>query len=890
MKSKITPIVFSLACAFMCACSLNMDYEIIIPAEPDPSEVLAAREIRRYIYLRSDELLPIVQTDSPALKDNCIVVALKESELLSKCIELPVGIYENLENQEFILKSVQKGAHTSHFIVGGDPAGVLYGAYQLAEKMGIRFYLHGDVIPDAKQKLDLPVLDEKGSPLFKLRGILPFHDFPEGPDWWNLEEYKAILGQLPRLKMNFIGFHTYPEITYYPSGHCQAEPLVWIGPEKDINEDGTVKSAYPVLHFNTGDDTWGYKPMKTSDFHCGAAELFERDYYGANYLANTSQWPRTEEENIRIFNQVGALLQDAFSFAGKLDVKTCIGTEIPLTVPANVRDRLRKDGIMPGIRQVEELYKGMFQRIITTHHLDYYWLWTNEGWTWSGTTVQDIRDAEEDLMAAVSAVEEIRAPFVLATCGWVLGPPDDPTRFDVLLPKNIPFSCINREVGFSPVEPSFANLTGRPKWAIPWMEDDPALISPQLWAGRMRKDAADALKYGCDGLMGIHWRTRILGPNVSALATAAWNYSLSISSDLNDVIGNHSTLEENSNPSGINTDQFNTEAGQVERDLPVNDFYDDWAKSQFGTEASGKIAEIFVALDGGPVYNKDKHIRRPSNLYRIADWQAGPGGILIHQQPWEILQKEFAFIENLENIRPEIKGKGNLERFDYWLNTFRYARSVVHFGCVMGEIDSVLQVLSETTDKSVFNENIEKQVLPLRIQAAMNWVEMMNYMLQTVSTTGELGTIANLEQHNLGLLQVLNKHDSLIISATGKPFPPEAELSKKYFGPPRIIIPALRNLLESGEDFNLRIILLSAEPVKEVSFYWRNLGTRQFNKVSPAHVNRGVYELKLSSEELNNEDLEYYIEAVSASESTTFFPASAPELNQTIVIVPTFKN
>ena len=79
-------------------------------------------------------------------------------------------------------------------------------------------------------------------------------------------------------------------------------------------------------------------------------------------------------------------------------------------------------------------------------------------------------------------------------------------------------SCINRNVGFAPVEPGFANLEGRPQWAIPWLEDDPAMIIPQLWAGRMRRDAADALAYGCTGLLGIHWRTRILGPNVSALA------------------------------------------------------------------------------------------------------------------------------------------------------------------------------------------------------------------------------------------------------------------------------------------------------------------------------------------------------------------------------------
>jgi hypothetical protein len=86
-------------------------------------------------------------------------------------------------------------------------------------------------------------------------------------------------------------------------------------------------------------------------------------------------------------------------------------------------------------------------------------------------------------------------------------------------------SCINRQVGHDPVEPGFARVSGRPAWAIPWLEDDPALTSPQLWAGRMRRDAFDALRYGCTGLMGIHWRTRILGPNVAALAEAAWDQS-----------------------------------------------------------------------------------------------------------------------------------------------------------------------------------------------------------------------------------------------------------------------------------------------------------------------------------------------------------------------------
>jgi hypothetical protein len=90
----------------------------------------------------------------------------------------------------------------------------------------------------------------------------------------------------------------------------------------------------------------------------------------------------------------------------------------------------------------------------------------------------------------------------------VLGPPWQPALFDRFLPAEMPMSCINRQVGNEPVEPGFARVQARPKWAIPWLEDDPGLTSVQLWAGRMRKDAADALAYGCTGLVGIHWRTR----------------------------------------------------------------------------------------------------------------------------------------------------------------------------------------------------------------------------------------------------------------------------------------------------------------------------------------------------------------------------------------------
>ena len=392
---------------------------------------------------------------------------------------------------------------------------------------------------------------------------------------------------------------------------------------------------------------WGYKPKKTSEFNLGASELFERDDYGADYMEEMSPWPETPEKCNELFKRFGDVLNDTFTFAHRLDVKTCVGTEIALSEPNILKQRLRDMGKDPFAPEtVQEIYEGMFTRITQTYPIDYYFLWTPEDWTWVGAKDAAIEAVVKDLKIATAAAEKVKAPFTLATCGWVLGPQNNRTLFDTVLPKNMPLTCISRDVGFAFVEPGFANIKGRPKWSMPWLEDDPALTIPQLWAGRMRRDAADSLNYGCTGLIGIHWRTRIIGPTVSALAQAGWNqdFAKGLVSD----------------PNKIANDPNN-----VPRDLQVTDFYRDWATAQFGPEVAKPLADIFASLDGGPFSNV-LH-QRKTNLPRPATWIDGPGGIKSNDKTWEEVKKNYAFVEKWQNCGEQVKGEGNLERFDYWL-------------------------------------------------------------------------------------------------------------------------------------------------------------------------------------------------------------------------------
>ena len=184
--------------------------------------------------------------------------------------------------------------------------------------------------------------------------------------------------------------------------------------------------------------------------------------------------PTTPDACNDVFNRTGSMLHDAFSFAHQVGVKTCVGTETPLVVPKLVGDRLNKAGKNPAdVPIVQELYAGIFRRIVQAYPSDYFWFWTPEGWTWSGTKDEEVRATTNDLFAAIAAHKQVQPPFALATCGWVLGPQQDRAMFDKVLPKDVAVSCINREVGKTPVEPGFAEVHGRSKWAIPWMEDDP---------------------------------------------------------------------------------------------------------------------------------------------------------------------------------------------------------------------------------------------------------------------------------------------------------------------------------------------------------------------------------------------------------------------------------
>ena len=365
---------------------------------------------------------------------------------------------------------------------------------------------------------------------------------------------------------------------------------------------------------------------------------------------------------------------------------------------------------------VEKLYRGMFTRILRACPTDYYWLWTPETWTWIGNTPQQFAAVVRDIQAALRALTATEFPIKFATCGWVLGPKGNRSVLDKILPKDVAMSSINRDLGNTRVNPAYASIHGRPKWAIHWLENDGHLTAPQPYVGRMRFDAVAAHTYGCNGLLGIHWRTKAVAPNISALGAAGWNQSWS---PPNVSISSISHFK-------------NTEAAHA-RSMPVDDFYLDYATAHFGSNVAREVRDIFCRIDG---------VMFP----RAIRWIFGPGGIEPQSEPWVRVRRKWTFVDRFAALAPRVIGRTHQARFQDQLSTFRYAREQAYLGSLRGTLDAtVLKLLKAAVPAQ--RRQLLKKSLALRVKMARSWETMVRHQLAALSTRGELGTLANLEQH-----------------------------------------------------------------------------------------------------------------------------------------------
>lgn len=368
----------------------------------------------------------------------------------------------------------------------------------------------------------------------------------------------------------------------------------------------------------------------------------------------------------------------------------------------------------------------------------------------------------------------------------------------------------------------YLNVTRHKKWAIPWMEDDPDLSAPQLWVNRTLEHMEDAKKYGCNGLLGIHWRTHAVGPQISAMGAKSWDPTLNSKS-----------------------------------------FWLDWSKASFGDSAAiPEIATVFESIDS-------------FLMPLVVSWAGGPGKM--HPTCDATAEEKFAFVSKLEEAGQKVTGTANLARFNYWLSTFHYMKAISDTNCAWADYNAAMDLVKK--DKS----RAKTVGLAARHALVANATTMITHLQQTLTNVGELGTYMNIESHSL--LEALDASaleaalgESLPPSAN----PPKVYQGKAG----RLIVPTARTTLEKAEPLPLRAVVLAAAACTEVTITYQPMASTTTTAaaggtVSMKKVAREVYEGSIPAQ---SHDFEYYVTAKCGGESLVF-PTGAPVIQQSVVLI-----
>ena len=190
--------------------------------------------------------------------------------------------------------------------------------------------------------------------------------------------------------------------------------------------------------------------MKTGDYVFGAAALFDRDDYGADYMAGMKPWPPTAADAQRAVRPHGrGCCARRFTFARRLGIKTCLGTETPAGDPharaeTTAGGRQGPQRTRPWCRRFTKAFSSGSARPIR-------WITTGSGRRKAGPGARSASSrstpTQADFRAAIAAAAKTRGPVHAGHLRLGARAAAEPALFDQTLPKSMPMSCISRAGG-----------------------------------------------------------------------------------------------------------------------------------------------------------------------------------------------------------------------------------------------------------------------------------------------------------------------------------------------------------------------------------------------------------------------------------------------------------
>ena len=465
--------------------------QIVIGARAGALEQLAAKELQRYLWQVSGTFLEIRAGGEP--EAGSFVVGRPEGlPWLGKLAgDLKISAQEP-GPQGYVLKHVKKGETGSVLVIAGsDEVGCLYGVYGLLEEhFGLTFGLAGDVLPDERKSLDLPTLDERHAPSVGVRGILPWSNFPQSTTSYSWADWKSVIDQMAKMRMNMLMVHNYTDEIYHNFPIDGKLPRVTLS---------HTKSGYMIG--GPGWFPWAYR-FKGRD-------LIDDCDFGAEAALHAESF--TNEE---VFARGVTMFQRVIAYAHSRGVRIALGVD--------VNDTVKGRGVLNDAQRAKLAHDPAFvqarvdQLIRDYPDLDYFVAFCAEG-------IPQFKDTAPEWNRTICYIRDEfkkRAPGIkLAIAGWgqrseyIDGLPED-----VIVAPIAPYKAAAQD----------GAIAGKREfWACPWMEkdnDDSMFYMPYRVLLSATVNAWQKRSANTNGLYALTWRnTDAIDAKFWYLARAPWD-------------------------------------------------------------------------------------------------------------------------------------------------------------------------------------------------------------------------------------------------------------------------------------------------------------------------------------------------------------------------------
>lgn len=810
---------------------------ILIGSRATSQERFAARELQRYLYHLTGHRLPLATQHGALLPASAkqgplILLGTPQSHPLLRRLTGRLALTpQAIGDEGYHLKVLTAGRQHLLAVAARTPVGVLYGVYDLLERLGFGFYLGGDALPPQGTPAKVPAsLDAVCRPVFAIRGSLPWYNFLNSPTTWDLPDYKRFFEQMVKQRFNFVGFHTYD--------HEPFVPYEW---------QGQLVAAQPLASSLTYG--WGaVRGLPTAAFGFGTGEYFDRDPFASRSLLEGSTW---EEQILRSQR----LLAEALRYAKGLGLKVCLGFELTGD-PTQAETLARLEARIAALVRAYPM-------------LDYVWFWQSEGLGGG----RDVPSADTPLgllvrqeggpfaylenprriaeavrfscyaNAAYRILKRLAPEKGVIISGWG---GDRWMRFtdfflglDRTLPQEVIFAALDN---IDPTaEPGVSAVYGqlppeRQRWPIPWWESDGGGTRRDQWAPQCNTKpfvalCRDALAKGCQGLLAIHWRTRDVEEVAGFQARFAWNPSL--------------TYEE---------------------------YYDDFARKCYGPRWAKTMSAVHRELEAlGP------------------RWTGALGQTECGRFQWFDAQRlpQEAHLRRLRELRAQVAAvqqemeeagrREGLERIHWLLTTMDWLLRYDAAALKLWPGGEVAKRLAEAEQAHRAGDPtfIEKARGAYAALQASGLREALQTYPRKMSSMGEWGTLATINVK--AYASFLEMEERLRRLLPDLP-PPQPEVPVGPQEPPFILMRSPSTTAPPGQPLSVEAVVMSGRPLRQVSLHYRRLGEKAWHTLPMERFFRRAYRAFIPGPAITEEGLEFFLEAEDEAGQRAFSPLGFPAI------------